>query len=127
MTSETPSFPYIDSEGQEKIGEILIGKPEDVWIQLVQECKTEKELKELEDHVHLFKNNSPDKPKYYIILTDVQPKNEEMYLSRFNARRIPLNMDKFLLRVNETKSLAHLPPMFDQNKSLVFEIAGYDL
>lgn len=130
MESKNPTFEYTVDNGEDEVkktGELLTKSPEDVWADLMHECETEKELKELEDHVHLFKNGSPDKPEYYVILTDVKPNNEEMYLSRFGARRIPLSMDKFLLRANKEKSLAKLPKMFDDDKSLVFEIAGYDL
>lgn len=122
MTTENPSFKY-SVEGQEKVGEVL-KTPDEIWADLMHECKTEKELKELEEHVHLFTMGKPEKPLQYIILTDVKPEGEEMYLSRFGASRTPLDIDIFLLEVNSNKALAKLPPMLDKDKSGVFKIIG---
>lgn len=120
--SEVPIFSYVDDKGREKTGEVLVGKPEDVWIQLVQECKTEKELKELEEHVNLFKLGPEGHKNYYVILTNVQPEGEDLYLPRFGANRTPMDQNIFRLRVAAAKELAKLPKMFTDDSSDVFEI-----
>lgn len=122
MTTENPELKY-SMGGQEKAGEAPKTSDE-IWGDLMHECKSEKELKELEEHVHLFKMGRPDKPLQYVILTDVQPGSEEMYLSRFGASRTPLDIDLFLLEVNSNKALAKLPPMFNKDTSNVFKIVG---
>lgn len=120
--SEIPIFSYVDDKGREKTGEIYIGNPEEAWTQLVQECKTVQELKELEEHVHLFKLGPVRHRGYYLILTNVQPEGETKYLSCFGAQRTPMDPNVFRLRVAAAKELAKLPKMFTDDSSDVFEI-----
>lgn len=123
----TPTFEYsTDDSGEIEFGEIL-KSPDDVMSDLERQCATPKELDELKRHVQLFKLGEASKAQYYVILTDVQPESEEQYLSLFNARRIPLDVETFRLRAHAAKSLEKIPENFNPDTSLIFEVAGYDL
>lgn len=124
MIRETPSFNYYTPEG-EKTGEILppIKDLEKIWSDLWRESKDAKEAESFMHHVQIFKMGpGPEDQDYYLILTDVKPEGEETYISLFGAKKTPMDIEKFLLRVNRYKAASKLPDSFDSYTSRIFPI-----
>lgn len=124
MIRETPSFNYSTPEG-EKIGEILppVKDLEKIWSDLWRESKDAKEAESFVHHVQIFKMGpKPGDQDYYLILTDVKPEAEETYISLFGAKKNPIGMEKFLLKVNRYKATSRLPDSFDSYTSRIFPI-----
>lgn len=126
MTSETPSFPYIDSKGQERTGEILpsVENIYKSWHDLIAENTTPEEAEMFENHVQFFKLNGKKSTEYFLILTDVKPRKIDELINKFGAEKEPMNMDQFLLKVWDAKTQANLPDNFDQHLSQVYRIIG---
>ena len=126
MTSEAPSFPYIDSKGQEKTGEILpsVENIYKTWHDLIAENTTPEEAEVFERHIQLFKINGKKSTEYFLILTDVKPQKIDELINKLGAEKEPMNMDKFLLKVWDAKNQANLPNNFDQHLSQVYRIIG---
>jgi len=124
MTSEIPSFPYIDSEGQEKTGEILpsVENIYKAWHDLIAENTTPEEAEIFENHIQLLKISGKKSTEYFLILTDVKPKKIDELIDKLGAEKEPMNMDRFLLKVWDAKMQQNLPYNFDQHHSQVFKI-----